>query len=66
MAIIEGIVDLAKAFHRTVIAEEVEMIAHGQTQVQMDYRLGQGYGFARPMPAGDISDWINTWKANNQ
>lgn len=65
LAIIEGIVGLAKAFQRTVIAEGVETIAHGQALVQLGCDLGQGYGFARPMPAGDIPNWINTWKANN-
>lgn len=65
LAIIKGIVGLAKSFQRTVIAEGVETIAHGQALVQLGCHLGQGYGFARPMPAGDIPNWINTWKANH-
>jgi len=65
LAIIEGIVGLAKSFRRTVIAEGVETIAHGQALVKMGCDLGQGYGFARPMPADDIPDWIKTWKADN-
>lgn len=65
LAIIEGIVGLAKSFQRTVIAEGVETIAHGEALVRMGCDLGQGYGFARPMPAGDIPDWMNIWKTHN-
>ena len=64
LAIIEGIVGLAKSFQRTVIAEGVETIAHGEALVRLGCDLGQGYGFARPMPAGDIPDWMNTWKTH--
>ena len=62
LAIIKGIVGLANAFHRRVIAEGVETIAHGEILLAMGCELAQGYGIARPMPAAAIPDWVNTWR----
>jgi EAL domain-containing protein (putative c-di-GMP-specific phosphodiesterase class I) len=60
LAIVKGVIALAKAFQRQVIAEGVE------TQSQMD-RLKlfgcdcvQGFGIARPMPADDFHAWIES------
>jgi diguanylate cyclase (GGDEF)-like protein/PAS domain S-box-containing protein len=63
LAIIEGIVGLAKAFRRSVIAEGVETIEHGAALLRLGCKLAQGYGIARPMPAGDIPEWVSSWKA---
>jgi EAL domain-containing protein (putative c-di-GMP-specific phosphodiesterase class I) len=65
LAIVEGVVGLAKAFRRKVIAEGVETIAHGVALLQLGCELAQGYGIARPMPAGEITEWIFRWEANN-
>jgi EAL domain-containing protein (putative c-di-GMP-specific phosphodiesterase class I) len=62
LAIVEGVVALAKSFNRDVIAEGVETIEHGTTLLQLGCELAQGYGIARPMPASDIPAWINEWK----
>ena len=62
LAIVEGVIGLAKAFHRKVIAEGVESIAHGMELLQLGCELGQGYGIARPMSAVDIPKWIANWK----
>jgi len=62
LAIIKGIVGLANAFHRHVIAEGVETIAHGEILLAMGCELAQGYGIARPMPAAAIPEWVNTWR----
>ena len=59
--ILEGILSLASAFHRTVIAEGVETIEHGLMLLLLGCELAQGYGIARPMPAGDIPAWVATW-----
>lgn len=64
LAIIEGVVGLAKTFRRDVIAEGVETIAHGVALLQLGCELAQGYGIARPMPAGDIPRWVSDWKAD--
>ncbi len=65
LAIVEGVVGLAKAFQREVIAEGVETIAHGEALLQLGCELAQGYGIARPMPAGDIPAWANDWKPDD-
>jgi diguanylate cyclase (GGDEF)-like protein/PAS domain S-box-containing protein len=61
-AIVEGVVSLANAFHREVIAEGVETVAHGTSLVKLGCLLAQGYAIARPMPAKDIPDWVATWR----
>jgi diguanylate cyclase (GGDEF)-like protein/PAS domain S-box-containing protein len=65
LAIIQGVVGLAKAFHREVIAEGVETIEHGVALLKLGCQLAQGYGIARPMPAGDIPKWVSNWKADD-
>jgi diguanylate cyclase (GGDEF)-like protein len=65
LAIVEGVVGLAKAFKREVIAEGVETIAHGEALLRLGCNLAQGYGIARPMPAGDILEWVSSWKADD-
>lgn len=65
LAIIEGVVGLAKAFHREVIAEGVETIEHGVALLKLGCELAQGYGIARPMPSGNIPEWVSNWKADD-
>lgn len=62
LAIIAGVVSLAKAFQRDVIAEGVETIEHGTALLALGCELAQGYGIAKPMHADDIPVWISGWK----
>jgi diguanylate cyclase (GGDEF)-like protein/PAS domain S-box-containing protein len=62
LAILEGVISLARAFHREVIAEGVETVAHGTFLLQLGCELAQGYGIARPMPAHAMPDWAATWQ----
>lgn len=62
LAIIEGIIGLAAAFKRNVIAEGVETIEHGEKLLSLGCPLAQGYGIARPMPADKIPLWSKTWE----
>jgi EAL domain-containing protein (putative c-di-GMP-specific phosphodiesterase class I) len=62
LAILEGVIGLAKAFHREVIAEGVETVAHGKLLLQIGCDRGQGYGIARPMPADAFPAWAQTWQ----
>ncbi|HEY7884169.1 MAG TPA: EAL domain-containing protein [Cellvibrionaceae bacterium] len=62
LAIVDGVIGLAKSFKREVIAEGVETIEHGTALLQLGCELAQGYGIARPMPATDVLPWINDWK----
>jgi diguanylate cyclase (GGDEF)-like protein/PAS domain S-box-containing protein len=65
LAIVKGVVGLAKAFQRDVIAEGVETIAHGVALLQLGCELAQGYAIARPMPSSDIPEWVSNWKADD-
>jgi diguanylate cyclase (GGDEF)-like protein/PAS domain S-box-containing protein len=61
LAIVQSVIDLARAFGRSVIAEGVETAAHGQRLQAMGCHLAQGYGIARPMPAQDFPGWAERW-----
>ena len=62
LAILQGIIGLAAAFKREVIAEGVETVAHGTALLQLGCELAQGYGIARPMPPDRIPSWAATWQ----
>ena len=62
LAILEGVLGLATAFRRKVIAEGVETIEHGEMLLQLGCDTAQGYGIARPMPAADIPRWAGAWR----
>jgi EAL domain-containing protein (putative c-di-GMP-specific phosphodiesterase class I) len=61
LSIVQGVVELAAAFHRRVIAEGVETLEHCDLLQQMGCRHVQGYGIAKPMPALQISTWCEKW-----
>lgn len=63
LAILEGVLGLATAFRRQVIAEGVETPAQGLMLLRMGCAWGQGYAIARPMPAADLPRWMATWVA---
>ena len=62
LTILEGVLGLATAFHRQVIAEGVETVEHGLMLLQLGCELAQGYGIARPMPARDLPGWVSDWR----
>ena len=62
LAILQGIIGMAAAFRREVIAEGVETIEHGSLLLQLGCELAQGYGIARPMPAQQMSAWAAQWQ----
>ncbi len=64
LAIVEGIIGLANAFGRKVIAEGVETPAHGARLLELGCEQAQGYGIARPMPAADLRRWVAAWRAD--
>ena len=65
-AIVVGVVGLAKAFYRQVIAEGVETSEHGESLLALGCTLAQGYGIARPMSAQDFLVWARTWNATHR
>lgn len=60
--IVQGIIGMAQAFHRGVIAEGVETKEHCKKLLEMGCEEVQGYGIARPMPASDIPRWVAEWE----
>ncbi|WP_051603007.1 EAL domain-containing protein [Simplicispira psychrophila] len=61
LAIVKGVLGLATAFKRQVIAEGVETPAHCRMLLDIGCDLAQGYGIAHPMPAQEIPAWIAQW-----
>ncbi|MFT7004115.1 MAG: diguanylate cyclase (GGDEF)-like protein/hemerythrin-like metal-binding protein [Sulfurimonas sp.] len=66
LAIIDGVLGLAFAFRREVIAEGVESIEHGAILLKLGCETAQGYAIARPMPADKIVKWIQTYQAEEK
>ena len=62
LAILEGVIGLAAAFKRQVIAEGVETIEHGTALLHLGCELAQGYGIARPMPGAEMFAWVAAWR----
>ena len=62
--IVEGVIGLARAFQRNVIAEGVESVRHGEMLRALGCDLAQGYGIAKAMPAEHIKGWIKDYQAS--
>ncbi len=62
LAIVKGVIGLAEAFNRQVIAEGVESIEHGDALLRAGCSLAQGYAIARPMPANQLAEWMQNWQ----
>jgi EAL domain-containing protein (putative c-di-GMP-specific phosphodiesterase class I) len=64
MAIVNGVIGLARAFGRKVIAEGVETVEQSELLQALGCHCMQGFGIARPMPARQLPDWITRWHAS--
>ena len=62
LTILEGVLGLAAAFNRQVIAEGVETAEHGLMLLQMGCDLAQGFGIAASMPAREFRSWAAAWR----
>lgn len=62
LAILEGVIGLAAAFQRGVIAEGVETVEHGKMLLKLGCEVAQGYGIAYPMPANELPAWSVNWR----
>jgi EAL domain-containing protein (putative c-di-GMP-specific phosphodiesterase class I) len=65
LAILVGVLGLAEAFQRKVIAEGVETLDHGERLLDLGCEGAQGYAIARPMPVDKIVRWVATWQVPN-
>jgi diguanylate cyclase (GGDEF)-like protein/PAS domain S-box-containing protein len=62
LSIVEGIIGLAAAFQRSIIAEGMETVEHGQLLRQLGCENVQGFAVAKPMPAIAMHHWYASWK----
>lgn len=62
LAILQGVIGLANAFHRLVVAEGVETVEHGEMLLRLGCVMAQGYGIARPMPPENLLAWYAGWQ----
>lgn len=62
VAIIQGFINISKAFELDTIAEGVETIEQGVLLLSMGCHYAQGYAIARPMPATAVKQWLADWK----
>lgn len=64
-AIVDGIIRLANAFDRNIIAEGVETNEHGLILLLMGCESAQGYAIAKPLPADQFITWLeHEYQAN--
>ena len=61
--IVRTIVTLASGLGLKTIAEGIEKPAQSRILSDLGCEEGQGYLFARPMPAADFRAWATTWAA---
>jgi diguanylate cyclase (GGDEF)-like protein/PAS domain S-box-containing protein len=66
IAIVQGIIALARAFSRKTVAEGVETENHYQVLLGMGCDIGQGYGIARPMAAEKLMEWRSIQPVKNK
>ena len=60
-AMLEANLRMARQLSMTTVAEGIEDIADWDYLASTDCDLAQGYFVARPMPGGDVMDWIAGW-----
>ena len=61
--LIDAILSIAHAFGSYVVAEGIETKETLLQLKSMNCYAGQGYLFAKPMPASAIEDWYEQWPA---
>ncbi|MES9992901.1 MAG: EAL domain-containing protein [Candidatus Thiodiazotropha sp.] len=62
LAILEGVIGIATAFSRQVIAEGVESVEQGELLLKLGCQLAQGYQISRPLPADKVLTWLKQWQ----
>jgi EAL domain-containing protein (putative c-di-GMP-specific phosphodiesterase class I) len=62
LALMKGVIGLANAFRRQVIAEGVETTEQATALLAMGCDWGQGFGIARPMPGAHMPAWVARWR----
>ena len=66
LTLVDGIIGLANAFRRIVVAEGVETAEQGVLLMRLGCDIAQGYGIARPMPADAVPAWVAGYRPDPQ
>lgn len=66
LVILNGVIGLATAFRREIIAEGVETVEQGELLLELGCELAQGYCIGRPMPAADLPCWAASWRSDSR
>jgi len=64
LAIVQGVIGLAAAFHHQVVAEGVENIEQILMLLELGCDVMQGYAIARPMPAANVVPWVTNFRSD--
>jgi predicted signal transduction protein with EAL and GGDEF domain len=62
LAIVHGVLGLAMAFQRQVVAEGAESIEHILMLLELGCDVMQGFGIARPLPADRLLEWLEEFQ----
>ncbi|MCK0162489.1 GGDEF and EAL domain-containing protein [Marinobacter sp. S6332] len=61
-AIVESVIFMGQRFHHPILAEGVETMDHARALRDLGCEYMQGYGVGRPMPAGNVLEWVKQWR----
>lgn len=62
LAILDGVLNLARAFRLRTIAEGVATLNHGRLLLQLGCEAAQGFAIARPLPVTGVLNWVEQWR----
>jgi EAL domain-containing protein (putative c-di-GMP-specific phosphodiesterase class I) len=62
LALVEGIISLAKVFSRKLVAEGVETPEHGVLLLRLGCSVAQGWAIAKAMPADAVPTWVHHYQ----
>ncbi|MBP7393464.1 MAG: EAL domain-containing protein [Zoogloea sp.] len=62
LAIVQGVIGLAAAFRRDVVAEGVEDMEHVRMLLSIGCDVMQGHGISRPLPVEAVEAWLRNFK----
>ena len=61
-AIFEGSLNMARQLGIKAVAEGIEDVSDWNYVLSTGCNFAQGYFIAKPMPAGDIAEWLSLWQ----
>ncbi|MDH2433213.1 EAL domain-containing protein [Pokkaliibacter sp. MBI-7] len=62
-ALSEAVMRIGESLRLIVVAEGIEEEGQQQILRQQGYQVGQGYLFSRPVPAAELQQWLQQWRA---